>query len=68
MKQLQRSLHHQQAVQAERLKSLKSLHEHYINTSKDMAKMHKDQNINIHAELRKELSSLQKKMLEDAVS
>jgi len=66
VKQLQRSLHHQQVVQTERLKNLKSLHEHYINTSKDLAKMHKDQHINIHTELRKELSTLQKKMLEDA--
>ena len=33
----------------------------------DLGKVHREQQLNIHTELRKELSALQKKMMDDAV-
>jgi len=66
IQQLQKRLQQQRAAQAQRLKSLKTLHEQYMQTSADLAKMHKEQQINIHSELRKELTALQKKMMDEA--
>ncbi|NP_001296659.1 synaptonemal complex protein 3-like [Hydra vulgaris] len=65
-RQLQKSLQQQRVVQNQRLKSLKTLHEHYTKSVTELAKVHRDQQTNIHVELRKELSSLRKKMIDGA--
>jgi len=66
IQQLQKRLQQQRAAQSQRLKSLKSLHEQYMQTSSDLANMHKEQQISMHSELRKELTALQKKMMDEA--
>jgi len=66
IKQLQKSLQQQRVIQNQRLLSLKDLHGEFMKTSTELAKLHKDQQANIHVELRKELSALQKKMMNDA--
>ncbi|XP_057290266.1 synaptonemal complex protein 3-like [Hydractinia symbiolongicarpus] len=66
MKQLQKTLQQQRVVQSQRLKSIKTLHDQYMKGISELVKVHKDQQTNIHGELRKELSTLQKKMMDDA--
>lgn len=65
-KQLQKTLQQQRVVQSQRLKSLKTLNDQYMKGSSELGKVHRDQQTNINGELRKELSSLQKKMMDDA--
>jgi len=66
IRQLQKSLQQQRVVQNQRLLSLKNLHEQFIKTSRELSDIHKEQQNNIHGELRKELANLQKKMIDDA--
>lgn len=54
-------------VQNQRLKSLKTLQDQYMKSVNDLSKIHREQQLNINAELRKDLSNLQKKMMDDAV-
>jgi len=66
IRQLQKSLQQQRVVQNQRLLSLKNLHEQFLKTSRELSEIHKEQQTNIHGELRKELAQLQKKMIDDA--
>lgn len=66
IRQLQKSLQQQRVVQNQRLLSLKNLHEQFMKTSRELSDIHKEQQTNIHGELRKELAALQKKMMDDA--
>jgi len=66
IRQLQKSLQQQRVVQNQRLLSLKNLHEQFLKTSRELSEIHKEQQTNIHGELRKELANLQKKMIDDA--
>ena len=54
-------------MQNQRLKSLKNLHEQYMKGTNDLSKLHREQQTNINAELRKDLANLQKKMMDEAV-
>ncbi len=63
IRQLQKSLQQQRVVQNQRLLSMKNLHEHFIKTTRELSDIHKEQQSNIHGELRKELTTLQKKMI-----
>ena len=58
----------QRVVQSQRLKSLKALHDQYTKGQTDLGKVHREQQTNINIELRKDLTNLQKKMMDDAVS
>ena len=58
----------QRVVQNQRLKSLKTLHEQYSKSQADLGIVHAKQQANITGELKKEMSTLQKKMMDDAVS
>jgi len=66
IRQLQKTLQQQRVVQNQRLKSLKTLHEQYLKGANDLGKVHREQQSNINVELRKELTTLQKKMMDDA--
>ena len=67
VKQLQKTLQQQRVVQNQRLKSLKTLQDQYLKGINDLTRIHREQQLNINAELRKDLSNLQKKMMDDAV-
>lgn len=66
IRQLQKCLQQQRVVQNQRLLSLKNLHEQFMKTSGELGAIQKEQQANIHGELRKELAVLQKKMIDDA--
>ncbi|XP_066935277.1 synaptonemal complex protein 3-like [Clytia hemisphaerica] len=66
VRQLQKTLQQQRVVQNQRLKSLRTLQDQYMKGLNDLSKMHREQQLNINAELRKDLSNLQKKMMDDA--
>lgn len=66
VKQLQKTLQQQRVVQNQRLKSLKTLQDQYLKGINDLTRIHREQQLNINAELRKDLSNLQKKMMDDA--
>jgi len=66
VKQLQKTLQQQRVIQNQRLKSLKTLQDQYMKGVNDLSKIHREQQLNINAELRKDLSNLQKKMMDDA--
>ena len=68
IRQLQKTMQQQRVVQNQRLKSLKTLHEQYSKSQADLGIVHAKQQANITGELKKEMSTLQKKMMDDAVS
>lgn len=64
-KQQQKLFQQTRIVQTQRLKTIHQLHERFIKEMEDLEKVHMEQQNNVHAELRKEMILLQKKILLD---
>ena len=56
------------AVQAQRLKTIKQLHEQYKKGMEELEKCHRKQQADMQTEIKKEMALLQKKMLMESVS
>jgi len=64
-RQQQKLFQQTRVIQAQRLKTVRQLHEQYLKGMSDLEKTHMDQQSSIHTELRKEMALLQKKILID---
>ena len=61
-------IHVQRNIQAQRLKTIKQLHEQYKKGMDELEKCHRKQQVDMQTEIKKEMALLQKKMLMESVS
>ena len=54
-------------IQAQRLKTIKQLHEQYKKGMEELEKCHRKQQMDMQTEIKKEMALLQKKMLMESV-
>jgi len=64
-RQQQKMYQQQRIVQSQRLRTVKQLHQQYLKGMEDLEQCHKEQQANMHTELKKEMVLLQKKILMD---
>lgn len=62
---VQKSLQQQRVVQNQRIKSMKGLQENFIKGLRELSTSHQDQQVNINSVLKKDIQTLQKKMMDD---
>ena len=55
-------------MQAQRLKTIKQLHDQYKKGMEQLEKCHRKQHVDMQGEIKKEMALLQKKMLMESVS